>query len=294
MELQQVRYFIALSKTLNFTRAAEECNVTQPALTRAIQALEAELGGELIRRERQLTHLTELGQRMLPLMQKCYDAAVSAKALAAAVKTKEVAALSIVVSPTINTALFSGALAELAMAFPGMQLKLRRTSRDEIARLLKDGEVELAVAGPIEQWDRLDSWMLFAEPFEAVLNKSHRLGAGDEISIDQLAGERLLIRSDCEMTQALTDRLNEKGLDTSQAHQLETEGDMIILLSSNLGVAITTSSQLKSELLKHLRLSDFEFERPITVYGVAGRRRSPVATALLNLLRATDWTSRAA
>lgn len=294
MELQQVRYFIALSKTLNFTRAAEECNVTQPALTRAIQALEAELGGELIRRERQLTHLTELGQRMLPLMQKCYDAAVSAKALAAAVKTREVATLSIVVSPTINTALFSAVLAELARAFPGMQLKLRRASRDEIARLLKDGEVELAVAGPIEQWDRLDSWMLFAEAYEAVLNKSHRLGGADEISIDQLAGERLLIRSDCEMAQALTNRLNEKGVDASLAHQLETEGDMMVLLSSNLGVAITTPSQLKSELLKHLRLSDFELERPITVYGVAGRRRSPVATALLNLLRATDWASRAA
>src|SRR5215475_3989861 len=101
MELQQIRYFLTLTRTLNFTRAAEECNVTQPALTRAIQALEAELGGELIRRERQLTHLTELGQRMLPLMQKCYEAAVSAKALAAAVKTKEVATLAIVVSPTI-------------------------------------------------------------------------------------------------------------------------------------------------------------------------------------------------
>ncbi|MBY0421745.1 MAG: LysR family transcriptional regulator, partial [Parvularculaceae bacterium] len=62
MEMQQIRYFLALSRTLNFTRAAEECNVSQPALTRAIQALEAELGGELIRREHSRSHLTELGK----------------------------------------------------------------------------------------------------------------------------------------------------------------------------------------------------------------------------------------
>ena len=86
MEMQQVRYFLALSKTLNFTRAAEECHVTQPALTRSIKQLEEELGGALIRRERTHSHLTELGRRMLPMLQQCYDAAVSAKLLAKAVQ----------------------------------------------------------------------------------------------------------------------------------------------------------------------------------------------------------------
>ena len=62
MELFQVRYFLSLAKTLNFTRAAEACNVSQPALTRAIQKLEDEFGGPLIYRERSLTQLTELGR----------------------------------------------------------------------------------------------------------------------------------------------------------------------------------------------------------------------------------------
>ena len=52
MEMHQVRYFLAVARTLNFTRAADECNVTQPSLTRAIKQLEAELGGDLFRRER--------------------------------------------------------------------------------------------------------------------------------------------------------------------------------------------------------------------------------------------------
>ena len=62
MELYQIRYFLALCETLNFARAAERCNVSQPSLTRAVQKLEQELGGLLIRRERRRTHLTELGE----------------------------------------------------------------------------------------------------------------------------------------------------------------------------------------------------------------------------------------
>ena len=72
MEMHQVRYFLAVTRTLNFTRAADECNVTQPSLTRAIKQLEAELGGDLFRRERPAAQLTELGQRMHPLLRQCY------------------------------------------------------------------------------------------------------------------------------------------------------------------------------------------------------------------------------
>ena len=65
MELHQVRYFLKAGETLNFTRAAEQCGVSVPSLSRAIHQLEEELGGQLFRRERHLTHLTDLGRLML-------------------------------------------------------------------------------------------------------------------------------------------------------------------------------------------------------------------------------------
>ena len=66
VEMHQIRYFLAVCETLNFTRAAEACHVSQPSLTRAIKGLEDELGGPLFRRERNNTHLTGLGEMMRP------------------------------------------------------------------------------------------------------------------------------------------------------------------------------------------------------------------------------------
>ena len=78
--MHQVRYFLAVADTLNFTRAAEQCHVSQPALTRAIQQLENELGGLLLRRERKLTHLTDFGRLIEPhLRQVCADAETASK-----------------------------------------------------------------------------------------------------------------------------------------------------------------------------------------------------------------------
>jgi len=58
MEMHQVRYFLAVADELNFSRAAEKCNVSQPSLSRAIQLLEREFGGQLFRREYSRTHLS--------------------------------------------------------------------------------------------------------------------------------------------------------------------------------------------------------------------------------------------
>src|SRR3546814_14328345 len=66
MELHQIRYFLSVAETLNFTRAAEHLHVSQPALTTAVRKLEDELGGPLFHREGKRVLLSELGQIMRP------------------------------------------------------------------------------------------------------------------------------------------------------------------------------------------------------------------------------------
>jgi DNA-binding transcriptional LysR family regulator len=70
MELHQVRYFLALCREQNFTRAARRCGVSQPSLSNALRRLEAELGGPLFHRGRMNCVLSELGEAMLPHLAK--------------------------------------------------------------------------------------------------------------------------------------------------------------------------------------------------------------------------------
>ena len=104
MEMHQVRYFLAVCRTLNFTRAAERCNVAQPSLTRAIQKLEEELGGALFRRERNRTHLTDLGRLMQPHLRALQDASLAASAEAEDYHKLERAPLRLGVMCTIGPA----------------------------------------------------------------------------------------------------------------------------------------------------------------------------------------------
>jgi DNA-binding transcriptional LysR family regulator len=297
MEMQQVRYFLALATARNFTRAAESCNVSQPALTRAIKALEDELGGELIRREGRLSHLTELGRRMEPLLRQCYEGAASAKALARAVQTGEFATLSVAVSHTVAVELLLGVLSELYRAFPSLQLKIKRGSASEIGRLLKVGEADLAIAGPLgDGWERLESWPMFTEDFELVLGTSHPLALRNDpaIELEQLRDQRFLVQVGGEMADEQMARLVASGLPVSHAHEVDTDRDLAALLEASLGIAVAPASAPRSAGLRRLRVPELDLHRTVYVYAAAGRRRTAEATSLLNLTRTTDWSSRLA
>jgi DNA-binding transcriptional LysR family regulator len=290
LEMHQIRYFLAVSETLNLTRAAERCNVAQPALTRAMKALENELGGELLRRERSLSHLTELGQRVLPMLRQSYETALAAKTVAASIRNGETAALSLAVSYTVALRHFTPMLRELSLAFPGLGLKLRRGSGREVAELLKSGTVELAIAGPLDKtWSRLDELPLFEEPFGLVVSEIHRLASRSETAFKDLASESLLINTGCEGFEELRTCLEANGILDKATHQEATQEDVLALLKADLGVAIIPTGALETNGICCIPLKELNLMRKVSAYTVAGRHRAIACATLFNMLRAADW-----
>ena len=151
MEMHQVRYFLAVAQLLNFTRAAEDCNVTQPSLTRAIKQLEAELGGDLFRRERPAAQLTELGQRMHPLLKQCFEAATGARSLASSFRSGEIGALRVALTHSIDLSLLIPHLNQIKRQFNRLEFRFLRGSSREVAEFLKKGEAELGIAADIDE-----------------------------------------------------------------------------------------------------------------------------------------------
>jgi DNA-binding transcriptional LysR family regulator len=293
MEMHQVRYFLAVARTLNFTKAADECNVAQPSLTRAIKLLEGELGGDLFRRERPRAMLTPLGERMYPLLKQCYDSAQSARALAAMIKDGEVGALKIAVSGSIELGLILSEVNELRRAFSEIELKILRGTGAQLVEYLKAGDAELAIAAAIGgAWDRLDSWTLFEEPFDTVFSRSHRLASHERIALEDLARERFLLRSHCERSADLAELLRANSLNADQRHEVASDQDLLALLEANIGIGFLPRTVKAPPSLVRTTVPGLELSRSVCLYGVAGRQRTPVAATFMKMLRASKWPAR--
>ena len=288
--MYHIRYFLAVSETLNLTKAAERCNVAQPALTRAIKALESELGGELLRRERALSHLTDLGQRILPMLRECYETALAAKVVAASIKKGQTAPLSVAVSHTVPLERFGPMLRELSRALPGLQLTLRRGSGREVAENLRLGTAELVIAGPLDEtWSRLDVVPLFEEPFGLIVSETHGLANRDEVEFRDLSSETLLINDGCESVEELRAGLRANGILDTATHQLDTPGDVLTLLKAGLGVSIMPAGASETNGICRIKLKQLNLARRVSVYSVVGRHRTIACSTLFNMLRAADW-----
>ncbi|MGN8550503.1 LysR family transcriptional regulator [Bradyrhizobium sp. 13971] len=289
MEMHQVRYFLAVARTLNFTRAADECNVTQPSLTRAIKQLEAELGGDLFRRERP-AGLTELGQRMHPLLKQCYEAAVGARSLASSFKSGEIGALRIALTHSIDLSLLIPFLDQIKRQFNRLEFRFLRGNGREVGDMLKRGEAELGIAAELDpNWERLDTWPLFTEDFQLVVNADHRLAGQDSIDLDDLRSEQLLSRGYCEHGSRLNAALREHGVDVDHCHEISSERDLVELLEAGIGIAVVPDTSRIPQTLKRTSVEGLDARRTVNLYGVAGRERTAVASGVMRMLRGTDW-----
>ncbi|MBR0952042.1 LysR family transcriptional regulator [Bradyrhizobium canariense] len=290
MEMHQVRYFLAVAQLLNFTRAAEECNVTQPSLTRAIKQLEAELGGDLFRRERPAAQLTELGQRMHPLLKQCFDAAIGARSLASSFRSGEIGALRIALTHSIDLSLLIPHLNQIRRQFNRLEFRFLRGTSREVGEFLKKGEAELGIAAEIDEaWDRIDVWPLFTESFELVVSDGHRLAGRSSIGLDDLRAEQLLSRAFCEHSARISASLREHGIDVEHSHEVSNEHDLIELVEADIGVAMVPHTSPVPERLTRTAVAGLDARRTVSLYGVAGRQRTAVANAVMSMLRGADW-----
>ena len=146
MEMHQARYFVALCETLNFTRAAEKCNVTQPSLTRAIKLLEEELGGPLFNRERNQTHLTELGRMMEPHLREVIEQARTARARASSFFALRTARLKLGVARGVAFHLLDETLRSFVASYPDTEIALHDERPVELREALRRGDYEIVAA----------------------------------------------------------------------------------------------------------------------------------------------------
>jgi DNA-binding transcriptional LysR family regulator len=293
MELHQVRYFLTLAQTLNFTRAADACNVTQPALTRAIQRLEDELGGPLLFRERNLTQLTDLGRAVLPLLEQTYNAALAAKEQAIAFRRRDAAPLRLGLTRSVSAHLLAPVLGEVQARIAGLELGLRHDATEALVEQLLASQLDAAVlVEPDRLSERLNRWPLFAERYVVLCARSHRLANVSEVPVSALEDECVLGRDDpgCDFARALERLSQQAGFKPRIRHTGASEDHIQTMTAAALGVALSAARQPVPAEVIAKPLADITASRSIVLAAVAGRPHGPAVSAFLKLMRARDWS----
>jgi len=291
MEMHQIRYFLAVADALNFTRAAEQCHVSQPALTRAIQQLEDELGGLLLRRERKLTHLTDFGRLIEPHLRQLFADADAAKSTAKRFLSLQEAEIRLGVMCTVGPARFMGFLAHFRSANPGCEITLVEGMPARMSELLLQGELDLAVTAQPEPFhQRLDVLPLYRERFCIAFPTGHRLEQQNRVCISDVAGETYLRRINCEYRDYLADRLREHGLAVRVGFQSEREDWIQMMVAAGFGVCFLPEFSPTIPGVRTQPVSEPEVVRVVSLVSMAGRRFSPAVSAFIRAIRTDDWS----
>ncbi len=293
MEMHQVRYFMAVAEALNFTRAAEMCNVSQPSLTRAIQMLESEFGGPLFHRERGNTHLTELGRIMEPYLASVAAQTEAAKMHARSYGKLEMTPLKIGAMCTVGPAIIADLIIKFRMDHPGVEFVVSDCTAQALTDMLIGGDLNLALFGtPRALDDRFHALELFEENFVVAVARGHRLAAKDTIRGEDLHGEAYVNRANCEFLDVARGQLKARGVATRQVFSSERDDWVQGMIKAGLGFGFFPEFCVTDPSLVTRPLVEPEFVRRIELVTVRGRPHSPAVGAFVAEARSFMWPRR--
>ena len=291
MEMHQIRYFLAVSETLNFTRAAKQCHVTQPALTRGVQKLEQELGGPLFRRERNLTHLTELGRMMRPYLDQTLANVSAAKVAADGLQNLSDAPLNLGIMCTIGPNRLIELMSTFISELPGVELSLIEAVPEQLIDRLMQGELEVALFGlPTELPDRFERRRLFSERYVVAFPPGHRFEKQNSVSLGDMHGEPYLVRLNCEYSEYIGKLLDEQGVSLNVRYRSEREDWIQSMILAGMGCTFMPEYLPMYPNLPRRLITEPELTREIELVTVRGRRFSPAVAAFVRMAQTIGWS----
>ncbi|MBV8455796.1 MAG: LysR family transcriptional regulator [Acetobacteraceae bacterium] len=290
MELNEIRYFLALSQTLNFTKAAEICNVSQPALTRAIQKMEDELGGLLFSRERSNTHLTELGRMLKPHLEEVTARTHATRETAARFLRLDGAHISLGVMCTIGPMLFASFLSAFRVGHPGIEMTVLENVPDRLSDLLLNGELDVALmARPHGFSPPLRALPIYNERFVIACSAGHPFARQNVVRVSELDGQSYLSRINCEFRDMLGETCVANGAHLVRCYRSEREDWILMMVAAGMGVCFLPEYSATVPGVVPRPVIDPTVEREVCLVTVAGRRWSPPVATFVQAVQRYPW-----
>lgn len=290
MRLHQLRYFVAVAETRNFTRAAETLHLAQPSLSTQVRKLEADLGTPLLDRARNNLSLTPAGEVLLPLARR-----ILADVDGARVQVRELADLErgrvrIGATPSLARVLLPGAMRAFVSDYPGVEISVEERGSRGLVRQLADGALDVAfVIVPLQTGDpSLATQPLLAEPLVGVVSRRDRAWNGrHETTLTELLRQPIVMAPEgFDLRASVQDACRERGLEPTVAVAAGSLASLLALVSAGVGASIVPGMVVDDQPgLRRLRLTDPPLQRSVAI---AHRRDVPLAATARAFCRTLD------
>lgn len=277
--IQQLRYLVAVADTLNFSRAAESCHVTQPTLSMQLRELERRLDTQLIERTRARVILTPIGAEI----------ARRARTILAEVEDiREIAlrddpsalqsTLQMGVVQTVGAYVLSLAVPALRRSFPELRLYVREDRLENLPKRLSDGTHDVLLLPDDPNHPDFTSVRLIREPLHLVLPADHPLTGKEAIRPEELSGETILTM---ERGHRLHDQIAKLCSDVGAIHARDYAGTTLDTLrqmvASGMGLSLLPALYVRSDVLREKLVvaRPLAFGAPVRDITMVWRKSSP-------------------
>ncbi|MDO8540223.1 MAG: LysR family transcriptional regulator [Opitutaceae bacterium] len=288
MELQQLRYFLAVADTGNFTRASERSNVSQPSLSQQILNLEREVGHKLFHRLGRKAVLTEAGATFLERARRIvFEVENAAKELSDHPSLER--RITVGAVQTVMPYLLLPLIARCRELLPNLTIGAREDFRSDLVRAVTEGEVDLAVVPLPVKDHRVAIEPLLTEPLLLAVGKDHPFATRDEININDLADETFVSLGDSStLAEQIQDFFGVHHFAPKIGYRCAQVATLKLFVSNGLGITILPQlARLPDDrdTLIYLRIAESAPTRELAVIRHLQRYQSRGAEQFLTLLR---------
>jgi DNA-binding transcriptional LysR family regulator len=292
VNLQHLRAFASVAAEGNITRAARRLRISQPAVSKQLAELEAELGTTLFDRLPRGVRLTEAGELLLVHAQRIFAAESAAEAEISELTGLMRGRLSIGASTTIGSYLIPGVFGVFNRSHPHIKLALEIANTTQVQSLVLDDRIDLGLTEGFVASEQLDVEVVHHDEMVAIVSPQHPLRRRASVELRDLARMPFICREQGSGTRDVIEAaLSEQGLLLEPVMALGSTEAVKSAVSTGLGVAIVSRLTVELELsvgrLAQLDVRDLNIRRALHLVRLRGKRESPAVEAFITLLRKT-------
>lgn len=288
MEFYPLKVFLAVATEKSFSRAGEKLLRTQPAVSLAIQRLEAQLGEKLIDRSGKDLLLTDAGRLVLDYARRFEN--LERELETAITELRDNSAGRLIVGANESTSLYLlQHIEKYRRLYPKVKVQVRRTLSSRIPALLIDGDLELGVVSYDPNDERLHSRVIFTDHLAFVVSPEHRFARRGSVSITELGMETFVAHNVISPYRELVVReFQRRKITLNMDVEMPTVQTIRLMVQRNEGVAFLPKMCVEQDVekgdLAEVEVPELKVERKIRLVYPARRGLSHAAKAFLEVV----------